>query len=165
MAANMQSSFWYYRGMLEGSDSTGSKLLVLFLTLSTLTGAIFICNLVYSFIRLIFSLFFLPGKSVCLLLLLHPLPLPFPPLPPLPSPRPRSIDPIANADVAPLIRRPLQDLGGDHRRLGWHWAGIRHAAGPGRLLDRADLAQRRQTGRGGRRYQVQIQHTRAYLCH
>ena len=69
MAASLHNVGWFYRGKLEqatGAPEAPEHKIIYFLWVSlTVIGFLTIASCVIQFIRLVFSLFILPGKPVC----------------------------------------------------------------------------------------------------
>lgn len=69
MVASLDQLGWFYRGRMEqhglGAETSGNKLLYLILATSTITGLYVISLRIFQLSRLLFSLFILPGNSVC----------------------------------------------------------------------------------------------------
>ena len=78
MATSLDRLGWFYGGKAEQqfgfSPSQHGKALHIFLSGLTLLGAYFFAIWLYSFSRLLFSIYLLPGKSVCLSLFASPTP-------------------------------------------------------------------------------------------
>ena len=69
MADKLNDVGWFYRGKMEQqfgppSDTFVHTFFYLALAASTITGFIFLCSRLFDFIRLILSLFVLPGIPV-----------------------------------------------------------------------------------------------------
>ena len=68
MAARLDNLGWFYRGKLEqqfgGPEPLNQKMFYLLIALSTIVGFSVITWQISQFLRLLSSIFFLPGKSV-----------------------------------------------------------------------------------------------------
>jgi len=71
--ASLDNLGWFYRGKAEQAvgvpKTLDHKIIYILLATFTVTGFFAISLQLFSFVRLLFSLFILPGKSVSLLLL------------------------------------------------------------------------------------------------
>lgn len=145
MSSKLYNLAWFYRGKMDQStvlsESLDHKIIYFLLVTSTVAGFLTIFTKFIQFVRLMLSLFVLPGKPVYLSLPVK-----------CSSIRLKVVFP------APHIWPAFQNVGPRHGSFGWHWQGVCPSAFSRWLLHPSRVPHRQQTRSFSSRDQVQIQY-------